>query len=149
AEALALDAALTMTVLRLTALPDLASRAAALPPAPGWPHGYCPVCGAWPLLGELRGLEQTRVLRCGLCATGWDFPRLRCPFCGNGDHRSLGYFHPEGEGERNRALTCDQCRGYVKTVATLAALSPPSLLVADFAMLHLDLVAAHRGYFAP
>ena len=33
-----------------------------------WPHGYCPTCGSWPLLAESRGLEQLRLLRCGLCA---------------------------------------------------------------------------------
>lgn len=25
-----------------------------------WRAGYCPVCGAWPVLAELRGLERTR-----------------------------------------------------------------------------------------
>src|SRR5262249_45021716 len=111
-----------------------------------WEPGYCPTCGSWPLLGEFRGLEQTRWLRCGLCASEWEFARLQCPFCGTRDHRALGYLHVEGEETKCRAATCEECRGYVKMQATLFALSAPQLLVADVATLHLDLAAAERGY---
>jgi FdhE protein len=112
-----------------------------------WEQGFCPTCGSWPLLGEFRGLEQRRFLRCGLCATAWEFPRLLCPFCGERDHQQLGYLHAEGEEASRRASTCDSCRGYVKMVATLTPLSEAALLVADLATLHLDLAAAERGYF--
>jgi FdhE protein len=100
-------------------------------------------------LAEFRGLEQNRFLRCGLCAADWQFPRLRCPFCDNQDHRELGFFHVEGEEGRHRAATCESCHGYVKTVSSLDRLSVPDLLVADLATLHLDLAAADRGYFVP
>jgi FdhE protein len=149
AEALGVDAELTGTVLRLTLYPVLAHVASALEPLRErvrWERGYCPVCGGWPLLGEFRGLEQTRFLRCGWCATEWEFPRLLCPFCGTRDHQLLGYFHPEGEELKWRATTCDSCRGYVKMLMTLSALSMPRLLVADIATLHLDLAAAERNY---
>ena len=142
-----LDPALMATVLRLTAFPVLANYATAVVSQnPTWEHGYCPICGSGPLLGEFRGLEQTRFLRCGWCASSWPFPRLRCPFCDNRDHRLLGYFHVEGEENRHRAATCDGCRRYVKMVSTLTALSSPQLLVADLATVHLDLVAGDRGY---
>jgi FdhE protein len=150
AESLGLDPALTAMVLRLTLFPVLARWAAALAPARQgvpWGQGYCPTCGSWPLLAEFRGLEQIRFLRCGLCASAWEYPRLLCAFCGNRDHRQLGYFHAEGEESGRRAATCDACGSYVKTVSTLAALSEPALLVADLATLHLDLAAAERGYF--
>jgi FdhE protein len=150
ADALGLDAALAATVLRWALLPVLAALAAALAPMRqglAWTQGFCPTCGSWPLLGEFRGLEQTRFLRCGLCTSEWEFPRLRCPFCDNRDHRHLGYFHVEGEEGKERAATCDACRGYVKMVSTLVALSGPRLLAADVATLHLDLAAAERGYF--
>jgi FdhE protein len=150
AESLGLDPALTAMVLRLTLYPVLARWAAALAPlrqGVPWEHGYCPTCGSWPLLAEFRGLEQLRFLRCGLCASEWEYPRLLCAFCGNRDHRQLGYFHAEGEESSRRAATCDACGGYVKTLTTLAALSEPALLVADLATLHLDLAAAERGYF--
>jgi FdhE protein len=109
-------------------------------------HGFCPYCGSSPRFGEFRGLEQTRWLRCLLCAAAWEFPRLRCPFCGTTDHRRLGYLHVEGEENRLRAATCDDCRHHLKMQSTLTALTPPHLLVADLATLHLDLIAADRGY---
>jgi FdhE protein len=149
AEPLALDAGLTATVLRLTLFPVLTQVNVALAPLREgvvWQHGYCPTCGSWPLLGEYRGLEQTRFLRCGLCAVEWEFPRLLCPYCGTRDHHVLGYFHVEGEEMRHRASTCDACRGYVKMISTLTALTGPQLLVAELATMHLDLAAAERGY---
>ena len=48
-----------------------------------------------------------------------------------------------------RAAICEECRGYVKMLATLGPLSPLHLLVADVATLHLDLIAAERGYAPP
>ena len=111
-----------------------------------WDHGYCHVCGSVPLLGELRGLDQSRFLRCGLCAAGWEVPRLWCPFCHNRDHERLSFLHGEGEEAKYRVSLCDGCRGYVKMVSTLSALPPLHLLVADVATLHLDLAAAERGY---
>lgn len=150
--ALGVDASVGATVLRLTALPVLAKFAPALAKlrtSATWEHGYCPTCGSWPLLGELRGLEPIRYLRCGLCAASWEAARFRCAFCSNDDHHTLGYFHVEGEEGRCRAATCDECRGYVKLVSTLSPLSEPLLLVKDLASLHLDLVAGERGYFVP
>ncbi len=152
ADALGLDPVLATTVLRLTAFPVLARVGAALDgwrSESAWKHGNCPTCGTWPLLGESRGLEQGRVLRCGLCATAWEFPRLRCPFCGTNDHHLLGFFHAEEEQGRYRAATCDGCCGYLKIASTLSALSSPLLLVTDLATLHLDLIAADRGFFVP
>jgi len=150
ADALGLDAPLTATILRWALFPVLAAFELVLAPSRqgiSWDHGYCPTCGSWPLLGEFRGLEQTRFLRCGLCASEWEFSRLRCPFCEQRDHRQLGYVHVEGEEGKPRAATCDACRGYVKMVSTLAALPGPRLLAADVATLHLDLAAGERGFF--
>jgi FdhE protein len=149
AEALGLDAGLTATVLRFTLFPLLVALEAQLAPlreGAAWEQGYCPTCGSWPLLGEFRGLDQSRFLRCGLCAAGWEVRRLWCPFCGNRDHERLGFLHGEGEETKYRAAVCDACRGYVKTLSTLSALPPLHLLIADAATLHLDLAAAERGY---
>jgi formate dehydrogenase maturation protein FdhE len=71
----------------------------------------------------------------------------RTQFCGNRDHRQLGYLHAEGEEGKERAATCDVCGGYVKMVSSLSALAGPQLLVADVATLHLDLAATERGFF--
>jgi FdhE protein len=149
ADALGLDAGLTATILRLTLFPVLErfnAALAALRDNATWAHGYCPTCGSWPLLGEFRGLEQTRFLRCGLCSAEWEFPRLCCVYCGTRDHHALGYLHVAGEESRYRATTCDACRGYIKMVATLGPLSGPQLFVAELATTHLDLAALAQNY---
>jgi FdhE protein len=149
---LGLDAGLAGTVLRFTLFPLFVAIAESVEPLRAgttWTQGHCPVCGSWPLLGEFRGLEQARFLRCGLCAAAWEAPRLWCPYCGNRDHERLRYLHAEGEEAKARALVCDACRGYVKMISTLAALPPLSMLVADVAMLPLDLAAAERAYTSP
>ncbi len=151
-DAAGFDAGLGTVVLRWSLFPVLTEMQAKLCDPRSdfrWPHGFCYVCGAWPILGELRGLEQLRFLRCGLCAAAWEFPRLRCPFCGNDDHRQLGYLHKEGEEGKERVATCDACRGYLKLVSALGPLDTPRLLVLEAATLPLDLVAAERGYTAP
>jgi FdhE protein len=152
AESLGLDVPLTASVLSLTLFSVLAPIRAGLEPlltAGSWTEGYCPVCGSFPKLGEFRGLEQTRFLRCGLCAAEWQFPRLRCPCCGNRNHRQLGYLHVEGEEGKCRSGTCEECRQYIKMVSTLTPLSPLQLLVTDVATVHLDLLAADRGFSPP
>jgi FdhE protein len=149
AEQLGLDSVLIGTVVRLSLFRSLASLHLQLLPLWSdfvWQRGYCPTCGGWPLLGEFRGLEQTRFLRCGFCAAEWKVPRLLCPYCENRDHRSLGYLSLEGDEAKYRVNTCDSCHGYVKMLSTLTPLSAPQLLSADVATLHLDLAAAQRGY---
>jgi FdhE protein len=151
AEELGLDPALTATLLRFTLFPLFTALAAGLAPlreGAVWERGYCPTCGGWPLLGEYRGLDQSRFLRCGLCADGWEVPRLWCPFCGNRDHHQLSFFHAEGEEARYRAALCTACGRYVKMISTLSALPPLPLLVADATTLHLDLAASERGFTA-
>jgi FdhE protein len=149
AEELGLDAGLTSTVLRFALFPVFAGLETSLAPLRSgavWERGFCPTCGSWPLLAEFRGLDQSRFLRCGLCAAGWEAPRLLCPFCENRNHERVGHFIVEGEESKYRLFVCDECRGYVKTVTTLSALAPLSLLVADAVTVHLDLAAAERGY---
>jgi FdhE protein len=149
AEALGLDPTLAATLMRFALFPVFTALAAHLSPlreGAVWERGFCQTCGSWPLLGEFRGLDQSRYLRCGLCADGWEAARLWCPFCGNRDHERLGFLHAEGEESQYRALTCEECRGYVKMVSALSALPPLTLLAADAATLHLDLAAAERGF---
>ena len=44
-----------------------------------WQQGYCPICGGWPLLAELRGIELAQYLRCAACGSGWRSRRMFCP----------------------------------------------------------------------
>jgi FdhE protein len=140
---------LAATLTRYTLFPTFAAldaQLASLHASAGWARGICPTCGSRPLLGEFRGLDQSRYLRCGLCAASWEAARQWCPLCGNRDHETLHFLHAEGEEARCRAALCNACRGYVKMLSTLAALPPLLLLVADAATLHLDLAATERGY---
>ncbi len=149
AVALGLDPILTTTLLRFTLFMEFTGLAEALAPLRegiAWDRGHCPTCGSEPLLGEFRGLDQSRFLRCGLCATGWEVPRQWCPYCGNRDHGRLAFLHAEAEETRYRASLCDACRRYLKMLSTLSALPPLHLLVADLATLHLDLAASAQGY---
>jgi len=114
-----------------------------------WTYGYCPVCGGWPALAEIRGLDGARHLRCGCCGSDWRTEWLRCPFCREGDHEKLGSLvSPEGL-ERQSIEVCDVCRGYVKTITTLTAIRPDDVLLHDLATLPLDMAALERDYRRP
>jgi FdhE protein len=151
-EAQGYAADLVLTLLRLTLLPCLEHVAMQLAPvraAQPWGRGYCPICGAWPVLAEQRGLEQWRYLRCGLCASSWEVDRLLCPFCTTRDFHVLGYLQVEGEELRQRVATCDACQSYLKLRSTLTPLTTPQLLVEEIALVHLDLIAMDKGYSPP
>jgi FdhE protein len=138
-----------LTSLRFWALPRLAALAKQSEQywiKLGWSHGYCPACGSWPILAEFRGLEQFRWLRCGLCGSGWQVDRLFCPFCESRNHRQLQDLFVDGQQEKYRVTTCDVCRGFVRGVSTLTALTASGLLVAELETLHLELIAQERGY---
>jgi hypothetical protein len=142
-----LDPDLTASVLRLALLPTLASASQGLGRRrgdDGRSRGDCPNCGGPPLLAESRGLEQARFLRCGLCAAEWPTLRLRCPTCGTEDPAKLRSAFVEGEESRFRLLLCDRCGTRLKVVSTLVPLSPPALLVAELATVHLDLIDPGR-----
>ncbi|GAC1647034.1 MAG: hypothetical protein NVS4B3_00450 [Gemmatimonadaceae bacterium] len=111
-----------------------------------WSHGRCPVCGAPPVLAELRGKSGERFLRCGRCAASWEFARVGCPYCEAREHAYLSYLHGEGEESHRRAQTCDRCHAYIKELAALDPFSPVALLEIDLATAGLDLVAIERGY---
>jgi formate dehydrogenase maturation protein FdhE len=140
---LGLEPAVVESVLRLVLLPGLAdwSQHVCVQLTEGiWPSGQCPICGSGPALAESRGLEQRRRLRCDRCAADWPGEHFRCPFCNESDHRVLRYTFVQGEQDRYRLLICDRCGGRIKIIATLAPLSPPGLLVAELAAIHLDLI---------
>lgn len=114
-----------------------------------WAHGHCPVCGAWPLVAEQRGLERARRLRCGRCAADWPLVWLTCAYCGERDHARLGSLVPDGGLDARKIETCSTCGGYLKSVSTLGALTPAELLLVDLETVELDLVAQQRGWRRP
>ncbi|HEX7126051.1 MAG TPA: formate dehydrogenase accessory protein FdhE [Thermodesulfobacteriota bacterium] len=141
----------TVAVLaHLAALPLLAAVGRRLGPAPaGWTHGGCPVCGAWPVLSELRGIENERHLRCGRCGSDWAAPWLFCPFCETTDHQQLGSLVLEAAADRRKIDVCRSCRGFLKALPTLKPLDPRAVVVEDLANVELDVAALERGFERP
>jgi FdhE protein len=122
----------------------------------GWPHGYCPVCGAWPVLAEARGLERARRLRCGRCAADWSSPWLRCVYCGAEEHAALrslvlvdGGATPHLVPAAASVDACTACRSYLKTVTTLVPTPADELGLVDLATVELDVVALDQDYVRP
>ncbi|MCW5851858.1 MAG: formate dehydrogenase accessory protein FdhE [Anaerolineae bacterium] len=147
-----LDAALLSTLGQLAAGPLLAAWRQATAPLLNevpWHGGYCPHCGAWPSLAEVRGLDREHWLRCGRCSAAWKFSTQTCVFCGNTDYETLTYLAPEAAREARRAVTCHDCLGYLKTVTTIGALSLADLARQDLQTLELDAAALDRGYGRP
>jgi FdhE protein len=121
--------------------------ASELPPT--WWEGYCPLCGAWPVLVEYAGLERKRQLRCGRCGTGWAIPLLRCVFCDETNHENLGYLAPEAGEQTRKIEVCDSCKGYLKGVTTVRGLASAAILLDDLSTVPLDVAALERGYRRP
>jgi FdhE protein len=114
-----------------------------------WHAGYCPVCAAWPVLAERRGLDRSRRLRCGRCAADWEVPWLFCIYCGERNHAKLGSLEPEDKGEVVKVETCATCQGYLKSIASLQGFAALDLLLEDLGTIELDLVALERNYRRP
>ena len=117
--------------------------------ARSWGQGYCPVCGAWPALAEVRGIERSRHLRCGRCGGAWESHALRCPYCGMTDHHELVSLVPDS-GRTNAVIdACRRCRGYLKALTTLQGSPPAGVLLDDLASADLDVAALEQGYERP
>ena len=114
-----------------------------------WWEGYCPLCGAWPVVAEYTGLERKRRLRCGRCGTGWAIPHLRCVYCDETEHGNLGYLTPEAGEQTRKIEVCHSCKGYVKGFTTVRALAPWAILLDDLTTVPLDVAALERGYRRP
>jgi FdhE protein len=146
-----IDAGALVSLANLTALPLLQSCGRLLQskiPA-DWSAGYCPICAAWPLLAERRGLDRSRRLRCGRCAADWEVPWLYCIYCDEREHTRLGTLVASESGETLKVETCDSCGGYLKSLATLQKFPPLDLVLRDLETVELDLVALERGYVRP
>lgn len=109
-----------------------------------WKKGNCPICGAMPFIASLSENGQ-RSLVCGFCRHQWSVDRIFCPSCSNRDPKSMGYFFCEAE-TAYRVDTCDQCKGYIKTVdrRKLRRYFYPPL--ENIVTSHLDIRAETSGY---
>jgi len=158
------DSALKRIAAQCDADPDAFQAVAALLPVPflhacnrrwaqslppGWTEGYCPICGAWPAVTEVRGIERSRHLRCSRCAGEWHANSLVCAFCGITDHQQLVSLVPEQGGNTRVIEACKRCLGYVKTFTTLQASPAAKVILDDLASVDLDIAALERGYKRP
>lgn len=109
-----------------------------------WRRCSCPVCDASPTLSLLKGDPVLRHSVCSRCGCEWRVDRVSCSACGNDDKDSLQYFQDEAD-RTCRIDVCDGCHRYIKTVdvRTLEASDP---VLEDLATLHLDVIAADKGY---
>jgi FdhE protein len=110
-----------------------------------WSEGYCPICGREPKIGEIRDDEGSRYLFCNQCGFEWHYRRIKCPFCGNEEQRTLAYFTIE-EDERYRVDVCNECKRYIKMIDFRDSKEKADLDVEDIATLHLDMLANDEGY---
>jgi FdhE protein len=117
--------------------------------AKSWTEGYCPVCGAWPALAEVRGIERSRYFRCGRCGNEWQSSPLSCPYCSTTNHEELVSLVPEKSGTNSVIEACKRCLGYVKTFTKLQGSPPDKILLDDLATVELDVAALDQGYKRP
>ena len=114
-----------------------------------WVEGYCPVCGAWPAFAEVRGIERTRIFRCGRCGGEWHARLLSCPYCTEGSHHALVSLVPENGESHGTIDACTSCHGYVKTFTRLRGCEPDTVMLEDLASVHFDVAALEQGYTRP
>lgn len=151
ADGLSVDANAFQAVALLIAVPFLqaCNRHWAASISDSWLEGYCPICGAWPAYGEVRGIERNRYLRCGRCGSAWQTRCLSCAYCGMTDHKELLSLVPEKAGSNSAIDACKRCRGYVKTFTALRGDYPLDVMVKDLASVDLDIVALAQEYRRP
>ncbi len=111
----------------------------------GWNHGYCPLCGGLPAMGELCDQEGQMRLHCSSCPTAWPFPRIKCAYCGNDDNRHFEYFTAEGDAGY-RVNICRKCSCYLKVLDARELGEGLPIEVEDINTLHLDVLAQQEGF---
>jgi FdhE protein len=108
--------------------------------------GVCPACGAPPLCSMVvgwSGAENTRFCVCSLCATLWNYPRIKCTLCGSTEGIALQEI--ANEPEAVKAETCDSCGRYVKVLQQHVRRSVEPV-ADDIATLGLDLMLRQSEY---
>jgi FdhE protein len=108
--------------------------------------GACPSCGGPPVTSLVvgwQGAHGARFCACALCATLWNYVRIKCTVCGS--TKGIGYKEVDGGPGTIKAETCDACRTYVKV---LHQTKDPGLepIADDVASLGLDLLVREEGF---
>ncbi|MBM3548138.1 MAG: formate dehydrogenase accessory protein FdhE [Alphaproteobacteria bacterium] len=106
----------------------------------------CPVCAQAPLvsmMGPASEGQSTRYLHCRLCASSWNYVRIKCAACGSTE--GIAYHGIEDTQQPVRGETCDTCHGYVKILSTEKELGLDPM-ADDIATTGLDLMLAEGGW---
>lgn len=111
-----------------------------------WERGYCPICGAWPLLAER--LEDGAELRCGRCLTRWAWPLPQCPHCTTGHLASVDTLTGPNLGAWS-ADGCNECHTYLKMASREQPGGLAATLLDDLATWALDRAAIGQGLGRP
>ncbi|MGE3147493.1 formate dehydrogenase accessory protein FdhE [Pseudorhodoplanes sp.] len=108
--------------------------------------GACPACGSPPTASLIVGwpnAEGTRFCSCSLCATLWNYLRVKCAVCGS--NNGIDYQEIEGGDGHVKAETCSACHTYVKVMQQRH--NPDIDPVADdVASLGLDILVRELGF---
>lgn len=96
---------------------EFAKLAAMLDPRQVGPvgDGVCPACGSAPVASLVVGWQKaqgSRYLCCGLCATAWNYVRIKCANCAS--TKGVAYYGIEDQNPNAKGETCEGCRGYLK-----------------------------------
>ncbi len=139
------DAAQLLAAASLQPFGELV-RSRASPHATQQTYAVCPYCHRKPGFGVLRQMGEgaARSLVCGFCLAEWDFRRIVCPGCGEGNERKLAVFSAS-DFDYIRVECCNTCKTYIKTV-DLTKNGRAEPLVDELVSAPLDLWAAEHGY---
>lgn len=131
-------AALQLHLARLAATLPVAS----MNPVEG---GLCPACGARPcvsLVAGWHGALNARFCVCSLCATLWNYVRIRCVACGS--TQGIGYREIDDAGGAVKGECCAKCGAYLKIL--YQTIDPHVEAIADdVATSALDLLLREAG----
>jgi formate dehydrogenase accessory protein FdhE len=106
----------------------------------------CPLCDGRASFGVLRveGDGGKRFLVCSFCGYEWEFRRILCPICGEGDEKKLPVY-VAGQFPHIRVEACETCKFFVRTIdLTKDGYAVP--VVDDLAAISLTLWAHEHGY---
>jgi len=109
-----------------------------------WGKKNCPACGGQPDFACLTQETGERRLFCSRCDTEWHFDRVGCPFCGNRDPATYGYY--TNEDSPYRLYACNQCRRYLKTLDLRQVIGERILPVERIVSSGIDASALQAGY---
>jgi FdhE protein len=109
-----------------------------------WNKGYCPICGSWPELSFLEGIEGRRWLKCSFCSHEWSFARIKCPFCETEQQDKMEMIFSKDRAFE-RAELCYECMKYVVSVDVREQIDV-AREVAALGMVYLDVLAQEKGF---